>query len=68
MKKVKLSTLINIILAVSLLAVVGFGWFYLKKQSPIDKVASVLDVTSTVPNPKYLYTIYMLFAMYPFSE
>lgn len=58
MKKIKLSTLINIILAIALMAVVGFGWFYLKKQSPIEKVTSALDITDSVPNPKYLYTIY----------
>lgn len=56
--KIKLSSLINIILVVALLAVGAFGWMYLKQINPVETVKAVTTgLTDQIPEPKYLFSI-----------
>ena len=55
-KKMKVSTMVNIILAIIIVLLIAFGWYYLRGKNPLDTVQSA--VGGTVPNPKYLFTIY----------
>lgn len=56
--KIKVSSLINIILGVALLTVVGFGWMYFKQINPVDTVKAVTTVlVDRIPEPKYLFSI-----------
>ncbi|ADG81985.1 6-bladed beta-propeller [Thermincola potens] len=56
-RKIKVSNLLNIILVITLVLIVAFGWWYLKGRSPVDNVASVIN-SDEIPKPEYLYTIY----------
>lgn len=55
-KKMKVSTMVNIILAIIIVLLIAFGWYYLKGKNPLDTVQSA--VSGSVPKPKYLFTIY----------
>ena len=55
-RRIKVSTMINIILGLIIVLLVAFGWWYFKGKSPVDTVQSV--VAGNLPKPKYLFTIY----------
>lgn len=55
-KKVQFSRVLNIVLAIILVGVVTFGWWYLTKQNPVETITKV--AAPARPEPKYLYTIY----------
>jgi len=56
-RKIKVSTYLNIILGVTLVVVVLFGWFYLNKKNPLPVIQNTLT-PNTVPIPEYISTIY----------
>lgn len=55
-RKIKVSTMINIVLTLIIVLMIGFGWYYLRGKNPVDTVQSV--VAGSLPKPKYLFTIY----------
>ncbi|MFZ3170838.1 MAG: 6-bladed beta-propeller [Carboxydocellales bacterium] len=57
MKKINVSSLINVILLIVLVIVVGFGWFYLQKVNPLTSLTSQMGTSDAPLEPKYLYTI-----------
>lgn len=55
-KKIQFSRVLNIALIIVLIGVIFFGWWYLRKQNPLDTLARI--TAPEIPQPKYLYTIY----------
>lgn len=57
-KSIKMSHLLNIVLLITLIATIIFGYFYYKQLSVADVVKQKVDITKANDIPEYLYTIY----------
>lgn len=57
-KSIKLSHLLNIVLLITLVGTIIFGYFYYKQLSITDAVKQKVDVSKGYDMPEYLYTIY----------
>lgn len=57
--KIKLSSLLNIVLLIALVSVIFFGWLYYRQLSVVDVVKQAAPVRDDgPPKPEFLYSIY----------